>query len=48
MTCPLCEDPEIDFYNIVKNYCSDMDKISKDLCDIHDQPFVEMGLEFIK
>lgn len=47
MGCPLCDEPKIDFFNIVKKYCSDMKQIEKDLCDIHKQPFVEMGLEFI-
>lgn len=48
MSCPLCDEPKIDFYGILKKYCSNMKQIGKDLCDIHKQPFVEMGLEFTK
>jgi len=48
MGCPLCDEPKIDFYNIMKNYCSNMEQIKKDLCDIHKQPFVEMGMVFFR
>lgn len=46
MSCPICDDPKIDFYNIMKKYCSDMNKIVKDICKDHKQPFVTMGIKF--
>lgn len=44
--CPLCENPRIDFYNLMKMYCSNVDKIKEDICEIHKQPLSEMALEY--
>jgi len=43
MTCPLCEEPNLDFYNLMKRYCSNIKAIRKDICEIHQQPLAEMG-----
>lgn len=46
MSCPLCDEPKLDFYNLMKKYCSNVDQMKKDICEIHRQPLSEMALNF--
>ena len=46
--CILCEDPKIDFYGIMKHYCSDIKKIKAEICEIHKQPLAEMAGGFLE
>jgi len=46
MVCPICNDLNLDFYNLMKMYCSDMDKIKQDVCDVHVFNLRSMALEF--
>jgi hypothetical protein len=48
MTCPLCDEPKLDFYNLMKKYCSNIQQIKKDICEIHKQPLVELTLGYQK
>lgn len=45
--CLLCTDPKISFFNILKHFCSDMEDIKKNICEIHKQPLSEMAMEFM-
>lgn len=45
--CVICKDVDIDYYDIMKTFCSDMDKIVKNICDDHKGALVEKGLRFL-
>ena len=43
----MCGDTTIGFYDIMKHFCSDFDKIEKNICDTHKPKFVQLGREFM-
>ena len=45
--CLICQDGTIDYYNIMKEFCSDMDKIADNICNDHTGTLLEKGLEFL-
>lgn len=46
--CMICTDSTVSYYDIMKEFCSDMNKIQKNICNKHVDSFNEKRLEFIK
>lgn len=45
--CIICQDEGIDFYDIMKHFCSDMTAIANNLCNKHIPSFNDKRLEFL-
>ena len=37
--CMICANPDVSFYDIIKHFCSDMKKITKNICVNHKHVF---------
>lgn len=46
--CMICTDSKVSYYDIMKEFCSDMNKIQKNICNKHAKSFNEKLAEFIK
>jgi hypothetical protein len=46
--CMICTDDKVSYYDIMKEFCSDMNKIQKNICNKHVDSFNEKRLEFLK
>ena len=46
--CMICTDDKVSYYDIAKEFCSDMDKIQKNICNKHVDQFNEKLKEFTK
>lgn len=46
--CMICTDNTVSYYDIMKEFCSDMTKITKNICNEHVESFNQKLKEFAK
>ena len=46
--CMICTDGKVSYYDIMKEFCSDMNKIQKNICNKHVDSFNEKLKVFVK
>lgn len=45
--CLICIDADISYYDIMKTFSSNMDKIIENICDDHKLSLIQKGTEFL-
>ena len=47
MNCIICNNPTITFFNIMKEFCSNFEKIKDNICKNHAKSFNEKRFNFL-